>query len=201
MIFKFFTFGGSKKDFFHLDSSARERLEREKIKDQSVVGLEIRIDRNLDNKGFVFVGFSQKFNHLIEPNRTKIQISDKDLRDLDTGYLSYSADEGSFLYYPEISIDWENTPRQDIKRITSNKHFTLKGSEWIGEKNTKTYDPIRKILSRNEVVSLFAKDHMMQIEFSPAHPTLEEEEEIADLLLIYLSSLFPNLNEPLQNLP
>ncbi|TGN08389.1 hypothetical protein [Leptospira ilyithenensis] len=182
-----------------MDSFALERLAKEMIKDKSVIGLEIRIDRNSEGKGAVFVGFSKTFEYEIGRERTKVLISEKDLRDLSTGYLSYSQEEGAFLYYPEISLDWENTPKENIQRIISNKSFTSKGADWAGEKNSPTFEPIRKILLRAEVVSIYSKNNMLQIEFIPSHPTGSEEEEISDLILIYLTFLYPALNEPLQN--
>ncbi len=176
-----------------------ERLAKEMRKDKSVIGLEIRIDRNSKGKGVVFVGFSKTFQYQIGPEHTKVLISEKDLRDLNTGYLSYSLDEGAFLYYPEILLDWENTPKDNIQKIISNKDFTSNGKDWTGEKNSQTFEPIRKVLLRPEVISIYSKNNTIQIEFTPSHPTKSEEEEISDLILIYLTSLYPLLNEPLQN--
>lgn len=178
-----------------------ERLEKEMRKDKSVIGLEIRIDRNSMGKGVVYAGFSKTFNYEIGQESTKVLISEKDLKELQTGYLSYSREEGAFLYYPEIVLDWENTPKENIQRILSNKSFTSNGQGWTGEKNSNTFEPIRKILLREEVVSIYSKNDMFQIEFSPLHPTESEEEEISDQILIYLTSLYPALNEPLQNRP
>lgn len=175
-----------------LDDKAMDRLEVERKKQNKNLHLEIRIIRDREKKGTVHVGFSlDSLNHPVHPTFGQI-VTEEDFESLASGLISYDDAEGRYLFYPNIDLLWEDTPKVSIKRIRANKHFTKKDQEWTSDAGS-ICPPIKSIIEHLNVISCYAKGSLFQIEVKDHQISNEFEEEISEYLLIYFSSLYPPL--------
>lgn len=175
-----------------LDSKARDRLEVERRKRGMDLHLEIKIMRDKEKSGAVHIGFVQA--SLDKPVHQALGqvISSEDFESLTNGLISYEEEEGKYLFYPNIDLVWEDSPRATFKRIRANKPFTKKGQTWSSDAGC-SYPPIKSILTNVNVISCYAKGTIFQIEVKAELFTAEIEEEISEYILIYFSRLYPPL--------
>jgi len=174
----------------NLDYYAIERLKEEEKKQNKPITLEVQIKRDKNLRGNVYVGFIDK----LKSGVGLIQIHPDDLDILQGGNISYSKEEGKFLYFPNFDLKWEITPNPQIHKIVSNKLFTNIGKTWnSGYKSASLL--VYNLLSLENVISLYANEYDLQIEFKNKNITPELEEEISEIILNYFSNLYPRLDE------
>jgi hypothetical protein len=187
------------KNFFSLshltiDSLALARLSEEKAKTAKDLKLEILIKRQKSGKGQVFVGFKEFIPGARLHPKLEHFISESDYLDLAYGVVSFSVEDGKFLFYPNVDLEWADTPNPKIKSITANKQFTNSNSTWSSDMPVR-FIPILEIVNQVDVVSIFASGHKLQIEFADSEISSELEAEISEHLLTYFSDLYPRLDE------
>lgn len=184
-------FPGKKVSIPKMDDLACERLEIECLKRKHSLLLEIKIVRDVLGRGKVLTGFSNEINNPLR--RGNILIHEDDLDYLSGGEISYSKEEGSYVFFPNVDLVWHDSPRKNIKRLIANKLFTNKEHTWYS--NTKPFAvPIQNILNFKEVVSLYAKNNVIQIEFNQNEINADTEQAISECILIYFSDLYPRLS-------
>jgi len=193
-IFHFF----QKRQTITLSSEALDRLEQESQKRGIKLHLEVKILRETGGRGQIQVGFTKEedlskyhpiFGHLI---------SDEDFQSLAGGEITYSKEEGRYQYYPNVDLEWEDTPRELIKRIKANRSFTKQNQVWTSEMGTK-FEPIQYILKKKEIISCYAKGNKLQIEFLNFPIPESLMEDISESILIYFAYLYPHLCESSHN--
>ncbi len=173
-----------------LDEMAIQRLNLERKRKNQNLYLEIEIRRDRIGKGSVYVGFSPESDtKKIHPIFGQI-ISQENYDTLNYGVISYEESMGKYLFYPNIDLEWFDTPKRNIKQIKSNKLFTKPDSSWNSDQICEI-PPIMEILSLPGVISCYAKENVFQIEFESSEIQREAEERISELLLIYFSDLYP----------
>ncbi|TGN18666.1 hypothetical protein [Leptospira idonii] len=184
-----------KKKKLSFDFAAKSRYGKEGKSNSNLTHLKIRVKRNASGLGNVYVGFGEgEWNGLILDG-LPLDISETDIGILEGGEISYSLEEGSFLYFTNADLYWKDTPNPRIKRILSNKKFTDQEITFTAEHHKTSILPILRILRKEEVVSLYAKGKMMQIEFKETQVPESLESEISEYLLSYFSGLYPRLDE------
>jgi hypothetical protein len=172
-----------------IDEKAISRLLLESNKRGIELYLEIHVKRDHSGKGSVHIGFSQMDETRNLHPKLGAFISPEDYLSLACGVISYSQEEGSYVFYPNIDLVWFATPNAAIKKIRANKPFTRGKNEWFSDKNANSL-PIKQILNRDDVVSCYANGFDFQIEFTNADISESVEAEISEHLLTYLSFLY-----------
>lgn len=177
-----------KEESIRFHERAIQRFEKEQQKNPKVLSLTIQIKKNKDKFPDILVGFSEEIGD--EKYTIPLQLAVKDEERLIGGELDFGENEKQFMFYPDIVLDWENTPKPNIFKINANKPIAKPGIIFMAEKGQPA--PVvlwNEILRYPEVKSLYVFDSFFQLELS--RWTQEIEEELTDIILQGLLLLPP----------
>ncbi|TGL90422.1 hypothetical protein EHQ68_03035 [Leptospira congkakensis] len=159
------------------------RIEEESIKQGKPQVLFVELKRNQDGLGNVLVGFADKnitdIGFIRFPNKKMESI-------LSLGELRFEF--GKFYFYPNVDLEWKNTPKPNIYQITSNYEFSSEPIYLEAENFFRLRRELKECFQREGVHSVFFKKNICQLEISNLNQTIEER--ISEEILTYLSSLY-----------
>ncbi|MCX7998602.1 MAG: hypothetical protein N3A69_06555 [Leptospiraceae bacterium] len=154
----------------------------------------IKVDYK-ENKYVVNVGFDKK--ELFNPQfnyPVPINLFPKDELFLRGCLLEFQSQENAFFVLPEIEVEAVDTPKKTIKKFFVNRFIISPNSELqeiILERNLSSeFSPyfVKKIFSFVFVVSFFAKENWIQIEFDKEENISSKEKEIGEFLAEYFET-------------
>lgn len=155
-----------------------------------------RIELNYKKESYsCSVGFIEKKDDLqtLYSYPIEISISQEDERFLEKCTLEYSDEDSMFYVYPNVEMEIERLPGKNICRYSLNRNIFHPESpikEIAIDSNAvppKIPAFIRKLFQAG-AVSLYAKEHFFQIEFSDSDITEEQEDIFAEIIKEYFDT-------------
>lgn len=172
------------------------RLHAEEKKQNQALRLRLEIDRKPNHSPAIRIGFEAR---PLE-SRELLVFADSEKEILFEGKVSFEEKENRFYFFPYVDLVWKETPRAEIHSLVANRRFTNPGKEWSAVEKSQCPRFLAELFSVEAVLSLYARDKVLQIETRKGFIlSSDTERQISDLVLDYFMDLLPPLDEQSQN--